>query len=501
MATILLVEDDRDQLEIRGLVLEAAGHTVRKASNPQAALAQADGAQLAVVDLGIPTAADGEALLQALKERHAQMKLIVMSGWTGDFRRLAVEVDALLEKPYRSQDLLALITRLALLFIAVAAGWGAEFQLDRTGEAIAHLEMSAPGKSWEAAGRESALAKVVVDGKVSNHVMLYNGGLRTAYPVFLGRMSAGTHSIAIEGAGVQVHGVQVKAAPEEMVAHAPVLFERRNAIGRFTDIPLLTYCEERKENGRRVLQYTAIFSNEDGGTSTRSLMARWGRTTDIEYIYRVYLTPSGAAERAIVQGRDHKDVPFTGPYDGTHPLLIPVTDNNMVAGEGPSEVRYQLAPVPADLAASSREEVMDRYPFTWRVMTQELIRERKLRAFGVEEGEKISDPRNYLYIEARVQPNGAATAFAVRLRNGMEYTSHRGRAGDAIERSGWVRSTIELPPGTTASDLVSLRDVCVRLESTPPEARCGPAEIKKLFFLDPVTMSPGASFRLPIGNN
>ena len=84
-------------------------------------------------------------------------------------------------------------------------------------------------------------------------------------------------------------------------AYAPVLFERKNAIGKFTDIPLLTYVEELNENGQKILQYTVIFSNEDGGTSTRSLMARWGRTTDIEYVYRAYLKADGTLDKAIIQ--------------------------------------------------------------------------------------------------------------------------------------------------------------------------------------------------------
>ena len=67
-----------------------------------------------------------------------------------------------------------------------------------------------------------------------------------------------------------------------------MLFARLNTVGRFSDIPLLLYCERLKDEGEDVLQYTVIFSNEDGGTSTRTLMARWGRTTDIEYVYRAF---------------------------------------------------------------------------------------------------------------------------------------------------------------------------------------------------------------------
>ena len=74
-----------------------------------------------------------------------------------------------------------------------------------------------------------------------------------------------------------------------VLAHAPILYARADTVGGFTDVPLLAYCERLVEDGKPLLQYTTIFSNEDGGTSTRALMARWGRTTDIEYIYRAWL--------------------------------------------------------------------------------------------------------------------------------------------------------------------------------------------------------------------
>ena len=70
------------------------------------------------------------------------------------------------------------------------------------------------------------------------------------------------------------------------IAGAPVLFARLNTVGKFSDIPLVLYCERVKDTAGDALQYTVIFSNEDGGTSTRTLMARWGRSTDIEYVYQ-----------------------------------------------------------------------------------------------------------------------------------------------------------------------------------------------------------------------
>ena len=45
------------------------------------------------------------------------------------------------------------------------------------------------------------------------------------------------------------------------------------------------YAEDTRVDGTGVLRYSVIFSNEDGGTATPALLARWGRTTDIEMAY------------------------------------------------------------------------------------------------------------------------------------------------------------------------------------------------------------------------
>src|SRR5206468_3644771 len=147
-----------------------------------------------------------------------------------------------------------------------------------------------PGSDWAKPGRESALAVLTVDRKSSHHVMLYAGAATHTYSVFLGSLRGGKHELAIErsgkysahGSGLVIHGVSFReistSDPQwNAIAHAPILYARADTIGQFNDVPLISYCEQLTENGRRLLQYTTIFSNEDGGTSTRALMARWGR--------------------------------------------------------------------------------------------------------------------------------------------------------------------------------------------------------------------------------
>ncbi|MBM3756824.1 MAG: response regulator [Acidobacteria bacterium] len=493
MAVILLVEDDPDQLELRAMTLEATGHEVRRASTAAEALALAEGAQAAIVDLRIPALEDGVALLRTLEECWPSMKRIAVTGWSRDLAALNLNLDEVFEKPVHTKRLIHFLSKLFLL-LAAAIAPAATFELARDGDAVLDLELEAPGKDWTKPGSESALADVIIDGKVNQQIMVYAGATPHHYRVFATALQSGRHELTVNGATLRSLRAEM---PESFSTHAPILFERRSAIGKFSDIPLMTYCEKLPDNA---LQYTVIFSNEDGGTSTRSLMARWGRTTDIEMVYRVWLNADGSRKRALIQSREHKEIEFTGPFEGDHPLLIPVTESNMVAGEGPSKVRYQPAPVLVDLSSASRETVMDANPQTWKIMTAELVRENKLRAYGEERGETISDPRNYLYIEANVKPGEAAVAFAVKHANGQYFYSHKGRTKDAINRDGWVRSTIELPPGTNAADLRSIQPLCVYLANTPSDFPCGPATIKYLFFLGP-DMLPGKTFTLLLGNN
>jgi len=340
-----------------------------------------------------------------------------------------------------------------------------------------------------------------VDSSAPQHVMLYAGDQAYTYSAFLGELQAGEHELRVErnvrysapDSALQVVAVHFQEAGSEdpywaALAHAPILYARANTIGRFDDIPLLLYCERLVEKGQAWLQYTMIFSNEDGGTSTRALMARWGRTTDVEYIYRAWLDRQGNVERATIQARDHKEVSFRGRREGRHPVLIPSTDNNMVSDQGASPIRYQIPPVVMDLTAHSREEIMDQHPIAYRVMAQELKRENKLRPFGTVDGEKASDPRNYLYIEAKVSNRNSAIAALVRLRGEQRwYSSHLGRNDYAISRDEWVRTTVELPPGSTSPQIDEIGFECLVSDEekrTPLAGTCHVEQVSKVFLLD-----------------
>ena len=390
--------------------------------------------------------------------------------------------------------------RLLLVFSALPllAESSYTFQVAKTSEVVADLELS--GGDWSVEGNEAALADVTIDGASVQNVMTY-AGARHVYPIFLGVLPAGEHRLTVKqntqygaaNAKLEVHGAKFREIARDssdypVLAYTPVLFARANTVGKFTDVPMIIYVERLIENGEPLLSYTVIFSNEDGGTSTRALMARWGRTTDVEYVYKAFLNPDGTLKRATMQGRGRQEVEFNGRREGAHPLMIPVTDNNMVSGEATSAIRYQIAPVEIDLTHHSRELIIDQNPLAYRVMSQELLREGKLRPFGAVDGNKISDPRNYLYIEAKIAAQQSGVAAMVRLKGETQWrTSNLGREDYAMDRSGWVRTTIELPPGTPAAAVDEIGFLCVVVrtkETIPTAGACRVDELSKAFKLD-----------------
>jgi hypothetical protein len=66
-------------------------------------------------------------------------------------------------------------------------------------------------------------------------------------------------------------------------------------------------------------------------------------------------------------------------------------------------------------------------------------------------------------------------------------TSNLGREDYAMERSGWVRTTIELPPGTPASQVDEIGFLCVVVrtkDAIPTAGTCRVDELSKAFKLD-----------------
>jgi DNA-binding response OmpR family regulator len=114
MSCVLLVDDDADALSIRKLIFENDGHQVAVASTASLARAQfhAETPDSVVLDLRLPDAEDGLALIREFRDASLKVKIIVLSGCCADLdqRIEGWMVDEVLSKPVRSEVLLRAIS-------------------------------------------------------------------------------------------------------------------------------------------------------------------------------------------------------------------------------------------------------------------------------------------------------------------------------------------------------------------------------------------------------
>ncbi len=379
---------------------------------------------------------------------------------------------------YDARMLLAASLLAALSLSSHAAGplpVDQTFRASAAGEGVAVIHASCTPCDWGVEGREAAAARVLIDGKYSQHVLLARGAEDADYHISLGRIEAGEHRIRIEAdpalsakqageANVsRVDIVVITPAGDDYVAQsmAPVLYARPNTVGRFTDLPVFVWYEIVPVPRGRQFRYSVIFTNEDGGTATDRLMATWGRTTDIEFVYGVTLDRAGKIVAEEFQGPRHEVPAFRGRHENAHPLLWVSTDNNMVSESGPSEIRYAPAPQKFDLTDVSREVVMDTHPWTYTLAAKEMVREHKIVEDAKPGSGKIPDLTRYAYVEACTELQNAAVTFAVHATDGSGtaqwFDADRGMPEFRIVRSGCFRGAVPLPAGAGQPDAVRFR--------------------------------------------
>jgi hypothetical protein len=354
-----------------------------------------------------------------------------------------------------------------------------DFEVDADGEAITVIEAGCARCDWGEAGREAAVLRISLDGTYSQHLALVLGEKVVKYPVALGPVSKGSHRLTVErdpelsapGAGpatIAVPGVSVFRISQgdvfSALSMAPIVYARPNTVGKFTDLPLLMWYEIVPTPRGRQFRYSVIFSNEDGGTQTDRLMATWGRTTDIEFVYGVEVDQSGKVLAEEYQGPGHEVPAFKGQHEGRHPLLWVSTDNNMVSETGPTRIRYRLEPQPFDLTNQSREAVMDVSAWTYRIASVEMRREGKIEDDPAPGHNAIPDPRRFVYFEACGTVGNAALAVSIGVRD-QWMASDRGLRQYRIVRDGCFRIATPLPAGTRASDIRAIR---VQAFARPP---------------------------------
>ena len=414
------------------------------------------------------------------------------------------------------------------------------FAFERPGEVLARIHAGCAKCDWGRDGREAVALRLSLDGSYSQHLFLSRGEAPADYRIRLGTLAPGRHELRIErdpglsatGAGpasIEIGAIDLVAeGSDDFTAQsmAPIVFARPNTVGRFTDLPLLMWYEVEPTPRGRQYRYSVIFSNEDGGTETDRLMATWGRTTDIEFLYGVEVDAAGRILGEEFQGPGHEVPAFKGRHDGRHPLLWVSTDNNMVSESGPTQMRYAPEALKFDLTNVAREAVMDANPWTYAVASVEMRREGKVEADPAPGHNAIPDPRRFAYVEACGQVGNSSLALSigsVRPRTGsvrlpasaptvgngtparpsrsaerkgrqpigdlIWISSDRGLRQYRIVRDGCFRAATPLPAGTRAADIKAIR---VQAFERPPAEGGAPAapdpvqltRINKVFMLD-----------------
>jgi hypothetical protein len=194
-------------------------------------------------------------------------------------------------------------------------------------------------------------------------------------------------------------GLAPVADHELVLRHAPLLVPRPDQLRNpFTDMPLLVFYEwvpARSPEHRR-LRYSVVFSDEDSMPrlwDAESQLERYGRRTDIEWLYEVEWDPEGKVagrwfQGGVLFGAGHSRRRFRGEFwPGTeHPLLHIAADHNVFSDRAARgwdlRVFHALAPELELLPGRPREEAMLAQPWLFWQSDLELAREGKLRAWS-----------------------------------------------------------------------------------------------------------------------
>jgi hypothetical protein len=346
--------------------------------------------------------------------------------------------------------------------------------------------MNTVGSDWGAAGTESVVVTYDLDGAPLGQVVIYNGGAPTDYRVLLGALTAGDHTIglhyekavspttkavAVVDAAADVEAIAPPDARYAFTRYAPILLgidTDLNAISghpgnAVSDTPLIVYASADPGVGMTTYKYTMIWSNEDGGTGLNPdlLIARFGRTTDIEGIVEVDVDDTTGD---LIEARYRPDesgtlATYTAPLrGGTHPVVRTSTANGLIAQDGESTLAFGLPPFAYDDAGLQRELGMDLDPVSYRIMAVEMDREGKTESVGNPATKKLSDARNYLYIDYDINVDVSGQVLrGVAVVGGVSYYSDHALPFSGFQNprvsDGIGRTAVEIPPGTIIDDI------------------------------------------------
>jgi hypothetical protein len=368
------------------------------------------------------------------------------------------------------------------------------------GESWAALTLAAPGASW--ARGETAVLSLEVDGADAQHLVLAAGDEPVEYARLLGRRPAGPHRLVLELDAahsaasvrrVECSGIDLRTVADDDPAafvwrHVPVLQYRHldsPLDGTTTDTPLLLFHRPVETPEGRGVEYHVINSHEDAGTDLTGLLARWGHTTDIEWVFRIVRDACGRIVREEFQGPEHATYPFRGSRTfGGHPVLQAATRNGMVTDHATSPYRAALAPVAAQPPDEPREGVQYAFPWIQRVSALEVLRQERVEREPRSASDAPADPRAYLYVQFKrlSDPSGSDPLEALALVRGAWYGSALGHRDLAMRGEDAESTAIKLPAGAGPAhvDAIAIRAV----DPPAPERPGGAVRFVRAFCLD-----------------
>lgn len=285
------------------------------------------------------------------------------------------------------------------------------------GQGVLQLEMEAPGTSWGSSRHRSVVVSVSVDGGNPQSLVLFYGGRPFTYAGYVGPLATGSHVVrwkvlsALSLDGRRLPVVRVLAARLSVVepsnpwylpiTYAPFIYGR--AISSRNDVQLLTAASTSYAPGGTRITYYVVWSKEFAGTSFVPWLewGEWGRMTDIGTVYSVTVEPNGEMQSPTylfcgcaagfpseVSSPKEVTVPFRGTYAyGTHPVLVNASGNDYMRAtsydptsslasraSAPTQFGFAQVPVAGPAPGQLRESIMDRNPWTYRVMAEEIRR-------------------------------------------------------------------------------------------------------------------------------
>ncbi|WP_052702971.1 hypothetical protein [Paenibacillus beijingensis] len=302
---------------------------------------------------------------------------------------------------------------------------GCRYSFSLQEKGFVELDLKASSASdWREKDRESAFVRLYVNGVYNQDIILFYGNAPFVYQRMLGCFEAGEYELYAEFrdresaplvTSARIERIDVRCVPAEsplasVYRHTPLVYGRNLTHpyeSRFTDTPLLLFYSLTESGGRTVIEYQMMFSHEDEGTPGPLLMSKWGRTTDIEWMYRVELDSDGQLLHAEYQGPHHVTTPFRGGYElGGHPVLQAATGNGNFTDEVRSGYCYLLPPLYRwQPQREPRERVMDHYPFAYQVTNWEMQRQYELEQPCNPESFALADQRSYLFVQTSKHPS------------------------------------------------------------------------------------------------